>query len=130
MADRSFDLAQTIASLILGLEAVFCNIWLMAGIHGLVFAFIIGIIGLTFRIRKSKFAYPLLHAFRKMIFLCLLLGSPGLIYLAFNGKVPSTGTFSINSLGYAVFWSMISLHLCAEQVNFEWFQQDKTNSVQ
>jgi hypothetical protein len=59
---------------------------------------------------------------KRLSIFCALLMLPGIFSLIFAGGLPSTGVFSINSLGFIVFWSLICVHLSAEEMNYQWFQ--------
>lgn len=116
-----FDLNATMASVEQAFTALICHIGFDAALHGLFMAVIIGIIGLWMFASKKKFGKPLLWVCAKLTIFCGVLMVPGLISLAMSGKLPTTGNLSVTSLGFIVFWSLICLHLSAEEMNFEWF---------
>lgn len=114
-----FDLDACLAAMKEGLAAVVCHIGFDAAIHGLIFAVVVGLAGLSRR--NDRFGKPLVAVSRKLALFCLILLLPGALSVAFTGRLPSTGTFQISSLGFIVFWTLITLHLCAEEMNFQWF---------
>jgi len=116
-----FDLQATINGTGQALGAIVCHIGFEAALHGLAFALVLGLAGLILAGRGQKFGRPLMAVCAKLSLFCLVLMSPGVIALLVSGGLPSTGTFEITSLGFIVFWSLISLHLSAEEMNFQWF---------
>ena len=116
-----FDLDACLSSLKEGLTAVVCHVGFDAALHGLAFALVIGLCGLIMRGRGKRSGKPLIAVCLKLSAFCLLLMLPGLAALAVQGALPSTGTFQISSLGFIVFWTLICLHLSAEEMNFQWF---------
>lgn len=101
--------------------ALFCNIVLAAAGHGLVLAILVGLIGWVLLARQKRWGRPLLVVAGKIAVVCAVMAVPGTIFWLSTHKLPGTGTFQVSSLGFLVFWSWISLHLCAEEMNFEWF---------
>ena len=116
-----FDLDSTIKSVEQAFTALVCHIGFDAALHGLLMAIVIGIIGLWMSVGKKKFGKPLIWVCIKLTIFCVILMIPGLISLGITGKLPATGNLSVSSLGFIVFWSLICLHLSAEEMNFEWF---------
>jgi len=117
----NFDLQATMSGAGQALGAIVCHIGFEAALHGLAFALVLGLAGLILARRGQKFGRPLMAVCGKLSLFCLVLMSPGVIALLVSGGLPSTGTFEITSLGFIVFWSLISLHLSAEEMNFQWF---------
>src|SRR5205814_6820305 len=118
---EGFNLDETMNMVGQAFYGVTCHIWFDAALHGLIIAAFIGIAGLLLRYRKHNYGKPLLAVCWKLSLFCLLLAAPGAVVLLMSGHLPSTGAFRISSLGFIVFWSWISLHLSAEEMNFQWF---------
>ncbi|HEY9869204.1 MAG TPA: hypothetical protein V6D08_08560 [Candidatus Obscuribacterales bacterium] len=118
---EKFNLDSALASAWQAFQAVVCHIGFEAALHGLAFAFLLGLAGLVFIRRGQRFGRPLVAVCFKLSLFCLVLMLPGVMALVLSGRLPATGTLKISSLGFIVFWSLISLHLSAEEMNFEWF---------
>ena len=116
-----FDLDACLNSLREGLSAVVCHVAFDAAVHGLMFAAMLGLIGLVLSRQGHRFGRPLIAVCRKLSVVCVVLALPGGIAYAVSGHLPSTGSFQISSLGLIVFWTLISLHMSAEEMNFQWF---------
>lgn len=116
-----FNLHQTIESIGQAFQAVICHVFFDAALHGLGIAIIFAILGVALLKGKPKIGKPFIAVAKRLAIFCAVLLVPGLISLALQGHLPSTGVFSINSLGFIVFWSLICVHLSAEEMNFQWF---------
>jgi hypothetical protein len=116
-----FNLDATLQMAGQAATAVFCNIVLAAAGHGLILAFLVACLGLVLTTRKHRYGRPLLVVAGKIAIVCAVMAIPGSIFWLSTHHLPATGTFQVSSLGFLVFWSWISLHLCAEEMNFEWF---------
>lgn len=101
--------------------AVVCNICFNAALHGLALAAVVATVGLCMRLNRRRFGPPLLAVAGKLSLFCLLMLMPGSLFWLTMHSLPSTGSFHISSLGFLIFWMWISLHLSAEEMNFEWF---------
>ncbi len=121
MNHEAFDLAGTLSGAGQALGAIVCHIGFQAALHGLAFALVLGLLGLVLARRGQRFGKPLIAVCGKLSLFCLALMIPGGVALVVSGGLPSTGTFEITSLGFIVFWSLIGLHLSAEEMNFQWF---------
>ncbi len=118
---EKFDLQSTVATVWNAIGAVTCHILFDGAIHGLIMAAIICTIGLALRTRQHRFGKPLIFAALRIALVCVLATIPGVLCLVITGKLPETGVYNVNSLGFIVFWSMVSVHLCAEEMNFQWW---------
>lgn len=116
-----FNLDQTMQMIGQAFYGVTCHIWFDAALHGLAIAVLIGLTGLVLKTRNHRYGRPLMAVCWKLGLFCLLLVMPGALALLISGTLPPTGAFKISSLGFIVFWSWISLHLSAEEMNFQWF---------
>ncbi|MBZ0189690.1 MAG: hypothetical protein K8F91_25820, partial [Candidatus Obscuribacterales bacterium] len=110
-----FSLAETVNTVWQAALAVICHILFDAALHGFVLAFCIGMAGFLLRSKKHKFGRPLLAASRKLAILCIGVSIPGALTIAFTGGLPDTGNYSVHSIGFIVFWSMVSVHLVGEE---------------
>jgi MYXO-CTERM domain-containing protein len=118
---EKFNLDSALAGAWQAFQAVVCHIGFEAALHGLAFAVVLGLAGLVFIRRRQRFGRPLLAVCWKLSLFCLVLMLPGVLTLVLSGQLPPTGTLKISSLGFMAFWSLISLHLSAEEMNFQWF---------
>ncbi|SRR5579875_2630763 len=116
-----FNLDATLAALGQAAGALVCHALFDAAVHGLAVAAAVAAVGLLIARRQSRLGRPLLAAGRKLGIFCAALAVPGLISLLTSGRLPPVGVFHFSSLGFVVFWSLISLHLSAEEMNFQWF---------
>jgi len=116
-----FNLDQTLISFGQALRAVVCHVWFDAALHGLLMALLLGLAGFVLYKRRTRFGKPLMAVCRRLSLFCLVLMLPGGLALATSGQLPPTGVFHISSLGFLAFWSLICLHLSAEEMNFQWF---------
>jgi DMSO/TMAO reductase YedYZ heme-binding membrane subunit len=116
-----FDLNAFLASIQSAFIGLLAHVCFDAGIHGLAFAVLILISGLVLGARKSKFSRPLVSVSKKLAIFCAILCIPGVIALIGSGSLPSTGNLHVSTLGFIAFWSLICLHLSAEEMNFQWF---------
>jgi hypothetical protein len=115
----SFNLDSALVMLGQGLYAVVGHICFDAGLYGLVTAVLIAISGgIT---HSTKYGAPLLVVSRKLAIFCGILSAPGAIILATAHQLPSIGSFQVTPIAFIIFWSWISLHLAAEEFNFEFF---------
>ncbi len=118
---EGFNLHQTLAMIGQAFQAVVCNVFFDAALHGLAIAVLFAVIGFILLKRKPKIGKPFISVGKRLSIFCGILMVPGLISLIMAGHLPSTGVFSINSLGFIVFWSLICVHLSAEEMNYQWF---------
>lgn len=118
---ENFDLNAFMASINQAIIGLVCHIFFSAGLHGLAFAFCIFMLGLLLSQRQVKAARPLKAVAKKLTLFCLVICIPGAIALLAQGSLPQAGNLEVSSLGFIAFWSLISLHLSAEEMNFQWF---------
>lgn len=121
ISQATFDLQAALSSAEQALAAVVCHIGFQAAVHGLAFSLVLGLAGLICQHRGLRFGKPLLAVCAKLGLFCLLLMVPGALSLIVSGQLPPTGSLHISSLGFIVFWSLICLHLSAEEMNYQWF---------
>jgi predicted branched-subunit amino acid permease len=121
MGAEKFDLNATVSAIGQACTALFCHALFDAALHGLAVALTVGLVGLILSQRRQRFGKPLMAVSAKLAMFCAALLLPGLIALITSGHLPAVGVFQFSSLGFVVFWGLISLHLSAEEMNFEWF---------
>jgi|AGTN01.1.fsa_nt_gi hypothetical protein len=121
MEPTDFNFRETVSAVWQAASAVTCHILFDAAVHGLFVSAVILTVSLVLRTRKHRFARPLAFVARNIAILCVVFTIPGFVSLAFTGKFPYTGVYNINSLGFLGFWGMVTVHLCFEEMNFQWF---------
>ena len=120
-AGGAFNLHGTILAIAHAFYAIFCHVFFDAALHGLGIAVVFALFGFVLFKRSQRFGKPLMSVARRLSIFCLVLLLPGALSLLFAGHLPSTGVFSINSMGFIGFWSLICVHLSAEEMNHQWF---------
>lgn len=123
-----FDLAATVNAVWNAISSVVCRIGFDAAIHGICVATIVLVFGLYFSSRQHRYGKPLIAVFRKMAIFCSILVVPGLISLLSCGKLPPVNSLQLSSIGLIGFWTLVTLHLCMEEMNFQLFPADQTRS--
>jgi hypothetical protein len=118
---ETFNLHETLLTIGQAFQAVVCHVLFDAALHGLAMSALFAVIGFIAWKRKQKFGQPFIKVGRRLSIFCVLLMIPGILCLIFSGGLPSTGVFSINSMGFIAFWSLICVHLSAEEMNYQWF---------
>lgn len=121
-----FNLSQTVNAVWQALSAVVCRIGFDVAVHGLILALIVAAVGFVLSTRKHKAGKPLLSVFRKLAIFCSILAVPGLVCLFTQGSLPPVNTLQLSSVGLLGFWCLVTLHLCMEEMNFQWFQHRKS----
>jgi hypothetical protein len=122
-ASENFNLHATLAAVGQAALAVVCHMLFMWALHGLALAALVGLIGLILFKKGHRFGVPLMHVARRTAIFCLVVCLPGLAWLAAYSKLPDAGVFNFNSLGLIGFWSLIYLHLSAEEINHRQFSK-------
>ncbi len=128
--EETFNLHRTVVAVQQALFAVVCHMVFDAAMHGLVMALALGIIGFGLNIRKNRFGKPLMDVCRRLSLFCLLLASPGAVTWTLQGHLPPTGVYNVNSIGFVIFWSLICLHLSAEEMNYCFFIKRDTAATE
>lgn len=123
--DETFNLHQTIAAVQQALYGVICHILFDAALHGFVMALALGAIGFVLAKRSNRFGKPLMNVCRRLSLFCVFLAVPGVLALIFQKHLPPTGNYNVNSLGFVIFWSMICVHLSAEETNYDFFHKNE-----
>jgi hypothetical protein len=119
-----FDLAATIDAVTGAVVSIVCRVGFDAAVHGIIVGLIIAAIGIVLMNRKHRYGKPLLAVFKKILIFCSILGLPGVIALVSTGKLPPVNNLVLSSVGLIGFWALVTLHLCMEEMNFQYFQQD------
>ena len=102
---------------------VVCRIGASAALHGLIAAGVVFALAITLLSRGHRYGRPLLSVFKKITIFCLIIGTPGAICLLSSGRLPAVNSLELNSIGLLGFWCLVILHLCMEEMNFQWFTQ-------
>lgn len=118
---ENFDLHATLEACGQAAGAIICHVFFQAALHGLIMALGVGLVGFILNQRGSRPGKPLLNVCGKLSIFCLIVMIPGIISLILQHKLPDVGVYNVNSLGFIVFWTLICLHLSAEEMNFQWF---------
>lgn len=122
---QHFSLVATLTDAGHAFVAVICRIGFEAAMHGLAVAGIVLSVALFQFARKGKYGKPLMVVFRKLALFCSVLAIPGTISLLTTGTLPQVNTLQLNSIGLLGFWSLVTLHLCMEEMNFQWFNTEE-----
>lgn len=120
-----FDLQATASMVVNALGAVVTTIGFQAAVHGLLVALVIAICAFVSHHRRGKWARPLFAVFKKVSIFCVVLGLPGAVSLLTSGKLPQVNQLELNSFGLIGFWSLVTAHLCMEEMNFQFFDVKK-----
>jgi hypothetical protein len=122
-ASEVFNLHATLASVGQAMVAVVCHMLFTWALHGLGLAGVLALIGYVLYKRKHRFGIPLLYVARRTAIFCACVCVPGCLWLIVYGRLPDAGVFNFNSLGLIGFWSLIYLHLSAEEINHRQFSK-------
>lgn len=118
---EKFNFQQTVSEVGQAATAVIGHCLFDAAVNGFVLALIIACTAMFLSRTKHRFTKPLFSVARRLSMVCAVVAIPGILNLIFTGKLPNSGNYNISSLGYIVWWSMVSVHMCAEEMNFQWF---------
>lgn len=121
-----FDLAAASNSVWNALSSVVSRVGFDAAVHGICVASVVLLVGIYFSTRHHRYGKPLIAVSKKMAIFCSLLGLPGLISLLSSGKLPPVNSLQLSSIGLIGFWTLVTLHLCMEEMNFQLFPSDQT----
>ena len=118
---EKFNFQQTVSEVGQAAIAVIGHCLFDAAVGGFVLAFVLFCTAVVLSLSKHRFTKPLFSVARRLSIVCAVVGMPGVLYLIFTGKLPNSGNYNVTMLGYIVWWSMVSVHMCAEEMNFQWF---------
>jgi hypothetical protein len=121
----TFSFQQTVDAVMQALGAIVCHVVFDAGLHGLFMALIVGAIGYVCYIRGAKQGRPLLNVCKKLSIFCVSIMIPGFISLITTHQLPPVGVYNVHSIGFICFWSLICLHISAEEMNHQFFPGGK-----
>ena len=119
-----FSLAATLTAAGHAFVDVICRIGFEAAMHGLAVAALVLSVGLVQTARKQKYGRPLLSVFCIIALFCAVLAITGTISLLLTGRLPQVDALQLNSVGLLGFWALVTLHLCMEEMNFQWFGEE------
>lgn len=121
-----FNFQATLQSIQQAAYSVVCHIIFDFALHGFLIVLVLMICGFVLGQRKHRFSRPLFSVAQRVGIACGLLMTPGLICLAVTRTLPATGVYSGASLGFIVFWTMVTIYLCAEEMNYQWYIKGQT----
>jgi hypothetical protein len=121
-----FDFHATVNAVGHALVAVVCHILFDFAMVGIGVAAVVAVIGLVMGQRKHRFEKRFYTVAKRVALACLGISLPGLICLAITHHFPESGNYVNFSLGFLVLWSMVTIYLCAEEMNHEWFDRGQT----
>ncbi len=121
MPKSDFNFNLTLKNIEHAIVVVASRIIFDFGIHGLILAFLMLVIGIYGQNQSKKYGKPFMEVAKKLFITCFIFMIPGLISLLIHHNIPAAGVYNINSLGYLGLWSLITAYLCLEEMNFEWF---------
>lgn len=122
---QGFSLVGTIQDAAHALVAVVCRIGYEMAVHGLAVSAVILAIALVQYACHVKYAHPLYVVSRKLAIFCLILAIPGGLSLLIDGYLPAVNSLQLNSVGILCFWGLVVSHLCMEEMNFQWFNEEE-----
>ncbi len=118
---NKFDFQATLNSVQQALYSVVCHIVFDFAMHGFIIVLVLCVCGFILKQKQHRFSRPLLNVARRIGITCVILCTPGLACLAICKTLPATGVYTGASLGFIVFWTMVTIYLCAEEMNYQWF---------
>jgi hypothetical protein len=124
--EGTFNLRETVTTVFGAMYAVICNILFWAAVHGLAIAVCFGVIGFILFKRKNAVGRPFMAVCRRLCLACGILAIPGVIALVTQHALPPAGVANVNSMAFIVFWSLICVHLSAEEMNHRWFKPQQS----
>lgn len=127
--EDSFNLHQTIIAIQQAFFGVTCHMIFDAALHGFALALVLGAAGFILNLKKNRYGIPLMNVCKKLSLVCALLALPGAITFLILGHLAPAGVFNVNSVGFIIFWSWISLHTFAEETNYCFFIKDKKTEL-
>ncbi len=120
--ESNFNLHETVVMVVNAIYAVLCNILFWAAVHGLAIAAVFGILGFVLFKRKIPVGGPFMSVCKRLCLVCAALAAPGLLAILTAHGLPPAGVANVNSIAFIVFWSLICVHLSAEEMNHRWFK--------
>jgi len=112
---ENFNLHATMQAIGSAVVAVVGHMLFKFAIHGLIMAIVLMLVGFILEKRKHRFGRPLVLVTGRIFLFCGILCLPGAYFLVKDGHLPDAGVFNINSYGFISLWSLIFLHLTAEE---------------
>lgn len=118
---EKFDFQATVRLVGDAAVSVICHILFDFALVGIGVAVVLSICAFVLGQRKHHFSRPFYIVARRIATACAALSVPGFGFLIFTGHLPASGVYLNFSFGFLVLWSMVTIYLCAEEMNFEWF---------
>lgn len=126
--DPAFNFTETVNTVFAALNGVVCHIFFDAALHGLLVAAIVALVSLALKPKRENLTKPILVAAGKLAITCAIFTIPGFITLVLTGTLPETGYYNIHSIGFIGFWSLASVWLVGEQINYQRFSDNNKRS--
>jgi hypothetical protein len=121
-----FDFHATVSAVGHALIAVICRMLFDFAMVGLGIAAIVAICAFVLGQRKHRFEKPLYAVSKRLSLVCTAISIPGWVHFAIAGHFPESGVYSWFILGDVVLWSMVTIYLCAEEMNHSWYDRGNT----
>lgn len=118
---EKFDFQATVRSVGDAVISVICHILFDFALVGIGVAAVLTTCAFVLGKRGHHFKRPFYIVARRIATACAALSVPGFGFLIFTGHLPASGVYLNFSFGFLVLWSMVTIYLCAEEMNFEWF---------
>lgn len=121
-----FDFHATVNAVGHALVAVVCRMLFDFAMVGLGIAVIVAICAFVLGQRKHRFEKPLFSVAKRLSIVCGVISIPGWVHCLVTGHFPESGVYSWFILGDVVLWSMVTIYLCAEEMNHAWYDRGNT----
>lgn len=118
---EKFDFQATVRSVGEAVVSVICHILFDFALVGIGVAVVLSVCAFVLSQRKHHFSRPFYVVARRIATACAALSVPGFGFLIFTGHLPASGVYLNFSFGFLILWTMVTIYLCAEEMNFEWF---------
>ncbi len=118
---EKFDFQATVHAVGNAVVSVICHILFDFALVGIGVAAVLTTCAFVLGKRGHHFSKPFFIVARRIATACAALSVPGFGFLICTGHLPASGVYLNFSFGFLVLWSMVTIYLCAEEMNFEWF---------
>ncbi len=121
-----FDFHATVNAVGHALIAVVCRMLFDFAMVGLGIAAIVATCAFVLGQNKHRFEKPLYSVAKRLTMVCAAISIPGWVHFLVAGHFPESGVYSWFILGDVVLWSMVTIYLCAEEMNHSWYDKGNT----
>ncbi|MBX3076820.1 hypothetical protein KF913_23115 [Candidatus Obscuribacterales bacterium] len=121
-----FDFHATVNAVGHALIAVVCRMLFDFAMVGLGIAAIVATCAFVLGQKKHRFEKPLYSVAKRLSMVCAAISIPGWVHFLVAGHFPESGVYSWFILGDVVLWSMVTIYLCAEEMNHSWYDKGNT----